>query len=439
VTPALPTYTLAEWQTLLLPAYLTLTAEDRLLAASLVGGEAGRLEVDELREGIRIRARSWVGMIRFQNFEVCITPKLAGGNTGLVQMLTLTGGLNALRRNRGQRTLAAAESIHLFDLLALLFVEACERILQGGLLHDYVEREADLSVLRGRLLVGQQVRRHYGRVDRLACRYDDHLTNIAENQIIAAALTVCRSRVSRPEIRLHIHRLHTIFAAACEAETPTDLKSVRTDMQYHRMNEHYREAHELAWLLLDGLGIEDLLAAGRTRSFAFLLDMNRLFEAFIVCFVEHALAQDDYQVQPQKRDRSVIWDLLRERPYTHITPDILLQAENGRRLAVDAKYKLYDERPLSTADIYQSFLYAYAYSDINRQIPAALLLYPASKPGKRPVHLQIRGREQAIKADLHTMAISIPQAIAEINDSVIGPVSKALLTTVTQFVEGDTV
>jgi len=425
VSSPLPTHTLAEWQALILPG-LSLTAADRPLAASLVGGDAGRLEIDELREGLRIRARSWVGVIRFQNFEIRIIPKLAGGQAGLAQMLALTSGLSALRRNRGQRYLAVADSAHLFDLLALLFAEACERIIQGGLLHDYVEREADLPVLRGRLLVDQQIRQHYGRVDRLACRYDDHLTDIVENQILAAALTVCRLRVNQPTVRLHIHRLHTLFTAVCTAHAPADWKSVRATMQYHRLNEHYREAHELAWLLLEGMGVEDLLASGRTRSFAFLLDMNQLFERFIVRFVEHALAQEVYRVQTQKRDRSVIWDLLRQRPYTHITPDILVQAGNGRRLAVDAKYKLYDERQLSAADIYQSFLYAYAHSDASDQPPAALLLYPASGVAEKPTFLQIRGIDRGVKANLAAQPIPILKAMAEMENQIIGPVSAAL-------------
>ena len=436
MTSTLPVYTLTEWQTRILPGLL-LTAADRPLAASLVGGDAGRLEIDELREGLRIRARSWVGVVRFHNFEVRIIPKLAGGQAGLVQMLTLTSGLSALRRNRGQRYLAVAENAHLFDLLALLFAEACERIIQGGLLHDYVEREADLPVLRGRLLVGQQVRHHYGRVDRLACRYDDHLTDIVENQILAAALTICRSRVSQPSVRLNIHRLHTLFTAVCTTNRLADWKSARSAMHYHRLNDHYREAHELAWLLLDSMGIDDLFANGQTQSFAFLLDMNQLFERFIDYFIRHALAKESYQIQPQKRDRAIIWDLLRQRPYTHITPDILVQGGNGRRLAMDAKYKLYDERQLSAADIYQSFLYAYAYSDAPNQPPAALLLYPASKQGARSVSLQIRGQEQVVRANLHALAISIPQAIAEIDNHSIGPASAALTELIAQSIGRD--
>jgi len=37
---------------------------------------------------------------------------------------------------------------------------------------------------------------------------------------------------------------------------------------YNRLNEHYREAHALAWLILDGLGIEDLYTGGAHRTFA---------------------------------------------------------------------------------------------------------------------------------------------------------------------------
>jgi 5-methylcytosine-specific restriction enzyme subunit McrC len=256
-----------------------------------------------------------------------------------------------------------------------------------------------------------------------------------ENQILAVALTVCRSPVGQPTVRLHIHRLHTLFTAVCTANALTDWKSVRSAMQYHRLNEHYREAHELAWLLLEGMGIDYLLASGPTRSFAFLIDMNQLFERFIIRLVNHALTYKGHQVQSQRRDRSVIWDLRQQRPYTHITPDILVQGENGRRLAVDAKYKLYDERRLSTADIYQSFLYAYAYSDASNQAPAALLLYPASKQGERPVCLQIRGQDQGIRANLQALAISIPQTITEINDNAAGPVSQLLMETIEQLVE----
>jgi len=433
VTDSFPSITLTEWKTKTCPN-LSLSIEDRQLVDDLKNRATGRLDVNELREGIQIRAYSWVGVIRFQNFDVRIIPKLAGGNASLVEMLTLTGGLNTLRRNSGKRNLEVNESAHLLDLIALLFAKACEKIVDGGLLHDYVERESDLPVLRGRLLTGQQIRQFHGRVDRLVCRYDDHLTDIIENQILAAALTICRFRVNDPVVRLQIHRLHTIFAAVCSTKKLTDLASLRTRIHYNRMNEHYREAHELAWLLFDSMGINDLLAIGQTRSFAFLLDMNRLFELFAARFINHALQDKLYQIDDQKRDRSIIWDLMQERPYTHIIPDILIKLDNDHYLTIDAKYKLYDEKKLSTADIYQSFFYAYAYNDQGKQKPAALLLYPSSKQHERAGYLQIRGQNKEVKAHLRAISISIPEAISEINNDTLGPMSQVLSEAIEEFV-----
>lgn len=425
---------LSEWETRFFPN-LFLSASDRRLAESLSAGDVGRLDVDELRDGVRVRARSWVGVVHFEHFEIRVLPKLAGNNAGLVDMLTLTSGLNGLRRNRGHRFLETEESVHLLDLIALLFAEACGCIVERGLLHDYVERESALPVLRGRLLVSQQVRQHYGRVDQLYCRYDDHLTDVVENQILAAGLTLCRSRLSHPAVSLQIRRLHTIFAAACTPEKLVDWRSARLEMAYHRMNEHYREAHELAWLLFESLGIEDLFEAGQTRSFAFLLDMNRLFENFITRFVNHALQGKHYRVHPQRRDHSIIWDLMGKRPYSHVVPDLLIESDGGQRLTIDAKYKLYDERRLSTGDIYQSFFYAYAYNSGSKQRPAALLLYPSSGQHDRSSYLQIRSQGHHEKAELQALAISIPQAVAEINTKTIGPTSQLLLDTVEQFIE----
>jgi 5-methylcytosine-specific restriction enzyme subunit McrC len=57
-------------------------------------------------------------------------------------------------------------------------------------------------------------------------------------------------------------------------------------MTYHRLNEHYRNPHALAWLILDGLGTRDVLVTGETNCFAFLIDMNRLFQMFVFRLVD---------------------------------------------------------------------------------------------------------------------------------------------------------
>lgn len=426
--------TITEWQSGE-AAGKTLTAQDRKLAAQLTGA-AGRLQLDELRSGVRVQATSWVGVVRFEQFTVQVTPKLAGGNLGLAAMLAWTSGLDALRRNQGVRTLDPAQQGHLFDLIALLFAQACDRIVRAGLLHDYVELEDDLPVVRGRLLAAQQVRRRFGRVDRLECRFDDHLSDVLENQILAAVLGLCRPRVQHPKTRLHIHRLHTLFATVCTGDA-LDLAHPFDDVIYHRLNEHYREAHALACLIAEGLQIEDLLASGQTRSFAFLLDMNRLFESFVAKVVAVALAGTGYRLHPQHQDRSVIWNVTQQRPYTHIRPDLLVTTPDGRHMVIDAKYKLYDERTVAAGDLYQSFLYAHAYGAPEAQPAPVLLLYPASGKDARSLHLQVRPRHTEMTTHLHTLSLPIPTLLQEAQQTTQGPLLSQLLVMLRRCLQGD--
>src|SRR5262249_4715945 len=155
----------------------------------------------------------------------------------------------------------------------------------------YVIEENDLPVMRGRLLVNEQIRRRYGQVDRLECRYDDHHADVVENQILYEALTLCRRHVRHPRVRERVQNLADAFGAAC-GPLREDWREVRSGLTYERPNARYRESHTLAWMIFEGLGVQDLLAAGNVRGFAFLLDMNPLFEAFVTVLVRTALRRD---------------------------------------------------------------------------------------------------------------------------------------------------
>jgi len=427
------TFELAEWQSLVIEGE-TLSASDQRLKQELEAGEEGRVLVDELRSGVRITAKSWVGVVRFEHFEVRVVPKLAGDNLGLVEMIDFATGLDALRRSSSARTLHA-EGAGLLDLFALLLAEASEVILRGGLLADYVEREDDLPVVRGRLLGDQQVLRRFGQLDRLACRFDDHDQNIVENQLLAAALGRCASRVTNESVRRRVRRLLAIFQQVCRADE-LNLEAARTWITYHRLNEHYRDAHQLSWLLLDGLGTKDLLGPGKTSSFAFLIDMNRLFEMFVYRLVDLLLAGTGMRVHYQRGDRSIILNASTNQPYARMVPDVLIEATgpgSAARIAVDAKYKLYDERKLSSGDVYQAFLYAYAYGGAaGHVLPAALLVYPSSTRSSGSVRLRVRSVRSLAAAEILALGLSIPDTLAEVMSGVRGPATRTILDAIQQ-------
>lgn len=419
---AVPSVIIPEWHT----SYLEdkcLTARDRMFA-----GRENRLTIDELRDGVRVTATSWVGVVRLEGFEIQVIPKLAGDNLGLARLIDYISDLGVLKRSIGVFKLHSSGA-SLLDLIAMLFAEACEKLVQTGLLSDYVQREGDLATVRGRILADRQVLRRFGRVDRIECRYDEYEGDILENQILAATLAVAAPRVGNEKVRAKLRRLQAIFDGVCKVKgfRPGE---VRPLLVYHRLNENYREAHDLAWLLLDALGVEDVFQPGSTRCFAFLLDMNHLFERFLYRWVNELLRKTTYHVSYQQGQSSIIWDATLSRPYSRVIPDILLEldGQSGRvRLAIDAKYKKYDQRRLAPGDVYQLFLYAYTFgSQAKENKPySSVMIYPSSSPGWAEGELQINGNAGATGARVRVIGLHIPTALDEAADGFNGPVSQA--------------
>ncbi len=314
-------------------------------------------------------------------------------------------------------------------------MEACETLLRGGLLAGYKELEDDLPVVRGRFLASKQMLRRFGRVDRLECRYDERLTDILENQILREALSCCAAGVANPGVLVRVRRLHTILAAVCSAAF-LDIDRIRKDLVYDRLNEHYRESHCLAWLILEALGIRDLYSSGKTGCFAFLLDMNRLFERFLFQWLRRVLSGTPFRVESQHSSPTILWDANRNRPYTRVIPDVLVErkTQRGERLAIDAKYILYDEKRLAAGNIYQLFLYAFAFGkQTEAATPAALLVYPASQLSGESLRLHVRERTGRTGAEILAMGIHIPTALAEARAHETGAQGRAMLETISAY------
>jgi len=374
-----------------------------------------------------VRARSWVGVVRLESVEIRIVPKLAGDHLGLVRLLEFTSGLEGLWRfEAGAALEVAGES--LLDLVALLFAEATEGVIRRSLVAGYIEREDDLPIVRGRILADRQVLQRFGQLDRVVCRFDELEHDIDENRLLVAALRAAARRVGAPSVRRRLGRLRAVLEPICDPSA-LDLRMLRREMTYNRLNAHYERAHALAWLVLDALGIDDLLAPGEMRSFAFLLDMNLLFERFVERLVEAAVDARRYRVDSQVAHSSIIWNAVTQKPYSRVIPDLVVRkrGEASRRLAIDAKYKLYDERHIDSRDIYQTFLYAYALSPRGPgERPTALLLYPASSSGRNAVRLNVRSLGGERGAEIVGMGIPIPAALNELESGVEGPVRSAL-------------
>lgn len=413
---------------------VALTPEDRAVVDKLSASADDRLQIEELRRGLRVRTRSWVGVVRLPTVEIRVVPKVTGDQLGLVRLIEYASGLDALTRLRDGATLEASGD-SLIELFALLFVEASERVLRRGLLSGYVEREDDLPMVRGRILGDRQVLERFGQLDRIICRFDELEHDVVENRLLAAALQVASPLVTSAGLQRRISRLRGVLEPICDTDQ-LDLADARATLTYNRLNAHYETAHQLAWLLLNALGVDDLVAPGETRSFSFLLNMNQLFERFAARVVEQVLPAVRYRVTSQLPYRSVVWNVSSQRPYTNIIPDVVVErrGESDCRVAIDAKYKLYDERGFDPSDIYQTFLYAFALAGtVSDGMPTSLLLYPATAKEPSGTRLRIRRLSGGAGAEIFGIGLPIGRLLRELTASAgVMPLCDGLATVIRQ-------
>jgi 5-methylcytosine-specific restriction enzyme subunit McrC len=418
VIPAEP-LPLAEWQTRKVPG-LGLDPAD----AALIERLSPRVAIEGLADGIRVRATSWVGVVRLRQLEVHISPKLVGENLGLLRLLEWTTGLDALGAVHREHDLAVAGR-DLPDLLALLFVRATERVVRHGLRSEYIEREDAIPAVRGRVLADRQVLNRHGRLDRVECRFDDRTADLFDNRLLLAAARACAHRTRHAGTRRRARRLSAVLADVCTV--PRDLLP-RRPVHYNRLNEHYRGAHELAWLLLEGLhGVEDLFRPGGTRSSAFLLDMNALFERFVERLLTVALDTAGVRLGFQRPSRSVVRHA-DGRPYLRQIPDALAFAgEPAVAVPIDAKYKRYSNRAIDPGDVAQVFLYAHGFGPSPGQgLPQALIVYPSETARTEILPLSLQHVSGTALAGLTAIGVPIPAVLDEVAGGGDGPVLAAV-------------
>ncbi|MEV5745678.1 hypothetical protein AB0L30_36940 [Microbispora rosea] len=372
-----------------------------------------RLELRWLADGdLEITAGSHVGVVSLDCASIHIRPKLVGRELAVLRMLDYASGLSALRHLDTVRDLPGAGP-HLRDLVCLLLTVECEALLRHGLRRDYVRREESLPAVRGRLLHDRQLLRRFGQLDRLECRFEEFDANILDNQLCTTALDLAARTTADEKVRARARRASTEFSSLCPA-VAVDHRLAAQVLTYHRHNEHYRQAHCWALLLLGHGGFADLYATSGPSGQTFLLDLNSLFEAFVTRLLEEAFHGTGIAVraQPELKESIGYRD---GRRYTTITPDIQLTRGHGQtawRRSVDVKYKLYTDRKIKPADLYQSFAYATALSHVgSTETPTAHILY-ASDRDTTPEEVILRRYDGSTAAQITALGLNVPSLIA---------------------------
>lgn len=140
-------------------------------------------------------------------------------------------------------------------------------------------------------------------------------------------------------------------------------------VSYTRLTERFRPAVELARLILSSSSFD--LGAGKVSASAFLVDMNKAFEDFVIVALRDALGLSPSVLVQGAAGRRLFMDEAERIP---LKPDISIWDGPLCTFVGDVKYKRIEYEGYRNADIYQMTAYAIASG-----LPGGVLVYAAGE------------------------------------------------------------
>ena len=279
-----------------------------------------------------IQTQEYVGYIILPNHIISITPKIP--RISFINMLRYAIGLAKIIPDYFE----LAEETNYYDIIVLFFLEELEKLLFRGLNTGYKIYEDNLSCIRGKILFKEHLNHNYNRNDKIFCSYSELTTDIYENRIIKYTLYYLSQGYFLDDtidskLLNYYNRLDQINL----------IPSISSDsfktIEYTPLNEHYRTILALCELLLRDSSLDEE-TLGKKTAISFLVDMNALFEKFVVRLFEERIKTENLNVEEQKlRYADIISNELQ------LKLDILISYNKKPILILDTKYKEFEGSP----------------------------------------------------------------------------------------------
>jgi 5-methylcytosine-specific restriction enzyme subunit McrC len=346
---------------------------------------------------IGVRATQYVGVVRLGRRAVQVLPKIhrvgpakARGleerdgrikeaTHNLLHMLATAGRLPVREHSLAP---LAGDADDWFEILTRLFATHLLEEWQRGAHRHYQTVEDELPVLKGRWRVAEHLRKP-ARSHLFPVAFDEFTADNSLNRVFRFVVErlwqLSRDAHNRRvlgELRQWMEEVRLLTHVNAREAAPALLT---------RLNARYEPLLNLARLFLEGGSLR--LAARDFTTYAFVFDMNKLFEEFIIGFIrrrrESVLPEQLRMCSLLPQSHPSPHYLARERngqPVFQLHPDLAFRIGDKFPLLLDTKYKRLDpgDRP-SPSDFYQMHAYARRY-----KCPRVILLYPQTAETAAP-------------------------------------------------------
>jgi 5-methylcytosine-specific restriction enzyme subunit McrC len=266
-----------------------------------------------------------------------------------------------------------AHRMPLFELLMRYFLDQVAVVVRRGIARSYVQREGNLTQLRGKILVRENLRHNSANAAQFFCQYEEFMADRPINRLIKSGLRITAGITRLPRSQQICRELLGWFE---EVQAPSDWRKEFRHIHWDRNVRHYRKAIPPCRMLHERLN--PLTLKGSNRAIAMLFPMERVFEDYVAACLRRQFPE--IRVETQKRGRYLVDDHA-GKPIFALRPDFVLTS-GQQTIIADAKWKLIDQNDrannygISQSDMYQ--LHAYSSKWLQGEgIRQAWLIYPA--------------------------------------------------------------
>ncbi len=272
-------------------------------------------------------------------------------------------------------------------LIAHYYSSILQRVLQGGIRPEYVDKEESRKQVRGRINLHRQLQKRGPVSTEFECDYSELSYDTTLNQTLVYAATILTRLHSGDEITHRLNRQISVFKDAGVSQTQVLTHSVQKVSSSMRLTSSYETALKIARMVIRQTSIKSL-HTGSGAGATFLLNMDDLFEmvarrAVDAVFNKSGITVTKRNIGYLARRKSDHQPLGRP-----MQPDILAQRSGGSILVGDAKWK--DVSTPSKQDVYQILSYS------THEKTPGLLLYPPNVVHEPQIYQLSNGRELCV-------------------------------------------
>lgn len=314
--------------------------------------------------------------------------------------------------------LALEEFEDMHNLFAAILSKGIGLQLKQGLYKEYINKQDDLNVLRGKINMLGTIKNRMARKQILTCEYDELSENNLLNQILKTTvlLLLRHSKVNakyKDELKKEM-----LFFSNVDTLDPTVIKW--SSIRFQRNNQNYRMLVSICQLIIEGMLLTTDAGDYHLASFIDEQRMCRLYEKFILEYYAQ-----NYRKLSVKASQ-IPWSL--DDGIGTMLPimqsDITLQL-GDTVLIIDAKYyshttqQQFDKHTIHSNNLYQIFTYVknkdYEFEHEKHTV-SGMLLYAKTDEEIYPDNIyQMHGNKITVRTlDLNLPFTSIAKQLDEI-------------------------